>query len=115
MHNLKGDIKITHLKPNAQNIEVWIAVDKATDITIGHVFMNIEIGNKLKLMDAWVHSDYRKMGIYRLLWETRWNYIKSNYNNYLVYAWCKKGSLPLLLEKGFESGESVTYVSYFNK
>jgi hypothetical protein len=27
-----------------------------------------------------------------------------------VYAWCKPGSLPLLLEKGFTAGETCTYV-----
>lgn len=106
------NIKITHLKPNAQNVEFWIAVDILTDITVGHVFMNIEPGNKLKLMDAWVHEDYRKQGIYRMLWDIRWDYIKNNYQNYLIYAWCKNTSLPLLLEKGFTKGEIVTYVEY---
>ena len=27
-----------------------------------------------------------------------------------IYAWCKDTSLPLLIEKGFETGEIVTYV-----
>ncbi len=106
------NIKITHLKPNAQNVEIWIAVDKQTDITVGHVFMNIEPGNKLKLMDAWVSDKYRKQGIYRLLWDTRWKHIQKHYKDHLVYAWCKNTSLPLLLEKGFEQGETVTYVEY---
>ena len=29
---------------------------------------------------------------------------------YTVYAWCKPASLPLLLEKGFDEGETCTYV-----
>jgi hypothetical protein len=44
------------------------------------------------------------------LWEARWDYVKSKYSNWLVYAWCKPASLPLLLEKGFVSGEICTYV-----
>src|SRR5690348_9860703 len=109
---MKANIKITHLKPNAQNVEIWIAVDTKTNISVGHVFLNIEPGNKLKLMDAWVHEDYRNQGIYRRLWDTRWDYIKENYKDHLVYAWCKKTSLPLLLEKDFIQGETVTYVEY---
>jgi hypothetical protein len=50
------------------------------------------------------------MGIYRLLWETRWEYVLENYKDYTIYAWCKDSSLPLLIEKGFETGEIVTYV-----
>jgi hypothetical protein len=106
------NIKITHLKPNAQNVELWIAVDTNTDITVGHVFINIEPGKKLKLMDSWVHANYRKKGIYRLLWDTRWEYVNKHYRGYLIYAWCKSGSLPLLIEKGFDRGETVTYVEY---
>jgi hypothetical protein len=45
-----------------------------------------------------------------MLWDTRWDYVKSKYSNWLVYAWCKPASLPLLLEKGFVSGEICTYV-----
>ena len=61
-------------------------------------------------MDAWVHKDHRRQGIYRQLWDTRWNYVKEHYNGYKVYAWCKPMSLPLLLEKGFDSGDTCVYV-----
>ena len=62
-------------------------------------------------MDAWVHEDYRRQGIYRRLWDTRWEYVVENYKGYKVYAWCKPMSLPLLLEKKFEVGDSCVYVS----
>lgn len=103
------NLTITHVKANAQNIEMWIATDISKNISIGHVFM-LKEKYKIKFMDAWVHSDYRRMGIYRMLWEARWNYVNENYKDHLVYAWCKNTSLPLLLEKGFEPGETVTYV-----
>jgi len=103
------DIKILHLKPNAQNLEMWIAYDGDNN-AIGHIFMLIESNNKIKFLDAWVDEGWRRKGIWRKLWDTRWEYVTSNYGGYLVYAWCKKQSLPLLLEKGFECGEIVTYV-----
>ena len=40
----------------------------------------------------------------------RWKYVKEYYKGHKVYAWCKPMSLPLLIEKGFEQGETCVYV-----
>ena len=77
---------------------MWIAHDQINNLVVGHIFMNVEIDNKIKFLDAWVHSDYRRMGIYRDLWEARWKHVLDNYKDYTVYAWCKPSSLPLLIE-----------------
>ena len=61
-------------------------------------------------MDAWVHKDYRRRGIFRKLWDTRLNYINKHYKGYTAYAWCKPMSLPLLVEKGFKEGDTCVYV-----
>lgn len=100
--------KIIHLKPNVQEIETWVAL--SDDEVVGHIYMKVEKDNKIKFLDAWVHPDWRRKGIYRKLWETRWDYVNKNYSGYTIYAWCKNNSLPLLIEKGFETGEVVTYV-----
>lgn len=102
-------IRILHIKSNAQQIESWIALNEL-DETIGHIFMKIENDNKIKFLDAWVDSNYRRIGVFRSLWETRWDYVNENYKNWTVYAWCKENSLPLLIEKGFDVGEIATYV-----
>lgn len=102
------DFHIVRLKPNAQNLEMWVAYDGKD--AIGHIFMTIENGQKIKFLDAWVDESHRRKGIYRKLWETRWEYVNEEYKGWTVYAWCKDSSLPLLLEKGFEKGEIVTYV-----
>ena len=102
-------IRIIRLKTNAQNLEMWMACEENSDYAIGHIFMTLE-KNRIKFLDAWVDEDHRRKGIYRKLWETRWEYVSENYKGYTVYAWCKDSSLPLLLEKGFERGEIVTYV-----
>ena len=102
------DIKIVHLKSNAQRLETWIAMINGE--IVGHIYMEREDDRKIKFLDAWVHEEPRRKGIYRTLWETRWNYAQQRYKGYKVYAWCKPASLPLLLEKGFDAGESCTYV-----
>ena len=100
--------KIIHLKPNSQEIETWIAIIDGE--VVGHIYMKVEKDNKIKFLDAWVHPEWRRKGIYRKLWEIRWDYVNENYKNWTVYAWSKEGSLPLLIEKGFNLGEVCTYV-----
>ena len=102
------DIKIVHLKSNAQQLETWIAMINGE--IVGHIYIEREDDNKIKFLDAWVHEEHRRKGIYRTLWETRWEYAQARYKGYKVYAWCKPASLPLLLEKGFDAGETCTYV-----
>ena len=77
---------------------------------VGHIYMEREDDSKIKFLDAWVHEEHRRKGIYRTLWETRWTYAQQRYKGYKVYAWCKPASLPLLIEKGFDAGETCTYV-----
>ena len=78
---------------------------------VGHIHLILEPNKTIKFLDAWVHEDYRRQGIYRKLWDTRWDYVNKHYNGYKAYACCKPMSLPLLLEKGFEAGETCVYVS----
>ena len=106
-----NEIRIPHLKPNSQKTEAWVALLEGE--VVGHIYMEKEIGNKIKFLDAWVHDDHRRKGIFRMLWDTRWDYVSEQYSGYLVYAWCKENSLPLLKEKGFELGEICTYVEKF--
>jgi hypothetical protein len=101
-------IKIFHLKTNSQDIESWVATND--NQVVGHIFMKIENDNRIKFLDAWVDENHRRKGIFRQLWDTRWEYVNEHYKGYLVYAWCKESSLPLLIEKGFNGGESCIYV-----
>ncbi len=90
------------------NMHGWVA--HQDDICVGHIHMSIESEKKIKFLDAWVHKDYRRQGIFRKLWDTRWEYVNENYKGYKTYAWAKPMSLPLLLEKGFKAGDSSVYV-----
>ena len=103
-----SNISILYVPSNARELLSWIAL--LNNECVGNIHLQIEPNNKVKFMDAWVHEDYRRQGIYRRLWDTRWEYVKENYKDYKIYAWCKPMSLPLLLEKGFESGDTCVYV-----
>ena len=99
---------ITRFKTYAQGLEGWLAI--ADGLTVGHIFMQEEPGRRLKFLDAWIHPAYRRKGIYRKLWNTRWDYVNIHFKNFTAYAWCKPMSLPLLLEKGFTEGDTCVYV-----
>ena len=100
------DIKIVILR--LQDRIGWLAM--IDDVTVGHIFMTEEPNRTLKFMEAWVDEKYRRQGIFRQLWETRWSYVQDHYMDWTVYAWCMPKSLPLLLEKEFEEGETCVYV-----
>tara|TARA_R100000005_G_C4992275_1_gene199516 strand:+ start:1071 stop:1439 length:369 start_codon:yes stop_codon:yes gene_type:complete len=103
-----SDIKIIKLDTHAQGLIGWIAVQN--DHTLGHIFMSVELEMKIKFLDAWVHEEHRRKGIFRKLWNTRWLFVQENYIGYKVYAWALPKSLPLLLEKGFIEGDTCVYV-----
>jgi GNAT superfamily N-acetyltransferase len=105
------DISITYIPPsgNLHNFfHSWIA--HLHNGCVGRISMWEEPIRKLKFTDAWVHENHRRQGIYRKLWDKRWDYVQKNHKGYTVYAWCKPMSLPLLLEKGFEKGDPCVYV-----
>ena len=103
------DIQIIRIPSNSSSKEplVWIAT--LNNKCIGHVRLSIE-HQKLKFHDAWVHPDYRRQGIYTLLWEIREKYCQEHFKGWKTYAWCKKTSLPLYLRKGYIQKESCILV-----
>ena len=80
------------------------------NLCVGHIHLQREANKRIKFLDAWVHENYRRQGIYRELWDTRWAYVSEYFKGFIVYAWCKPMSLPLLIEKGFETGDTCVYV-----
>jgi GNAT superfamily N-acetyltransferase len=102
------EVEILWVPCGAQDLESWIAL--VDHEVVGHIYLLHERDDRLKFLDAWVHPEWRRKGIFRKLWEARWESVQTRYPGKVVYAWCKPGSLPLLLEKGFETGEICTYV-----
>ena len=100
-----------HIPPSGTTQYVkhtWVA--HIENQCVGHIHFLLETNNSIHFLDAWVHEDHRRKGIFRLLWDTRWDYINEHYNGYKAYAWCRPSSLPLLLEKGFKEGDTCVYV-----
>ena len=105
------NIKIIHILPSGTrqyNMHGWVA--HKNEFCVGHIHMQLEANKRIKFLDAWVHEDHRRQGIFRKLWDTRWQYVNENFKGYTTYAWAKPMSLPLLLEKGFKAGDSSVYV-----
>ena len=105
---LTEDLKIVHMKANSQKLDSWIAMLNGE--IIGHVYMDQEPNQRIKFLDAWVHRDHRRKGIYRALWDARWSYVQTHYPGYTVYAWCKPNSRPLYESRGFQALESATHM-----
>jgi len=108
---MTNQYRIVHVPPSGTTQHVqhaWIA--SLEDLCVGHIHLQLEPDDKIKFLDAWVHPDYRRKGIFRKLWDIRWKYVERNYNGWKAYAWAKPMSLPLLLEKGFEEGDNCIYV-----
>jgi GNAT superfamily N-acetyltransferase len=87
---------------------VWIAIHEGE--CIGHCRMTVESTGNIKFHDAWVHEDYRRIGVYSKLFNTRWEYAKKHFNGKFSYAWCKETSLPLYIKNGYEAGEVCVHV-----
>jgi len=100
-----------HIPPSGTNQYVkhaWVAhIDNQC---VGYTYLLMETEKTIKFLDAWVHEDHRRKGIFRKLWDTRWDFVQQHYKGYKAYAWCKPMSLPLLLEKGFDEGDNCVYV-----
>jgi len=108
---MTNQYRIVHVPPSGTTQHVqhaWIA--SLEDLCVGHIHLQLEPDDKIKFLDAWVHPDYRRKGIFRKLWDIRWKYVERNFNGWKAYAWAKPMSLPLLLEKGFEEGDNCIYV-----
>jgi len=108
---MKHEYKILYVPPSGMqqlSQHAWIA--SLGDQCVGHIHMQIEAENRIKFLDAWVDEDHRRKGMFRKLWNIRWDYVNENYKGWKAYAWAKPMSLPLLLEKGFEEGDNCIYV-----
>ena len=104
-------ISIIHIPPSGttqHTLHAWVA--HIDNLCVGHIHLQREANKRIKFLDAWVHEDYRRQGIYRKLWDTRWTYVKEHFKGFTVYAWCKPMSLSLLVEKGFKEGDTCVYV-----
>ena len=86
----------------------WVAI--IDDKEVGWCNMSFLPHNTLKFEDAFVDPDYRGKGIYRKLWDTRWEYVTKNFNGMKVIAYCKPITVGFYEEKGLEEVHKITLV-----
>ena len=86
----------------------WVAI--IDDKEVGWCNMSFLPHNTLKFEDAFVDPDYRGRGIYRKLWDTRWEYVTKNFKGMKVIAYCKPITVGFYEEKGFEEVHKITLV-----
>ena len=86
----------------------WVAI--IDDKEVGWCNMSFLPHNTIKFEDAFVDPDYRGRGIYRKLWDTRWEYVIKNFKGMKVIAYCKPITVGFYEEKGFEEVHKITLV-----
>ena len=84
----------------------WIAM--VDNKEVGWCNMSFLPENTLKFEDAFVHPDYRKKGIYRKLWDTRWKFVNENLKGMKIIAYCKPITVGFYKEKGFKEVHKIT-------
>jgi predicted GNAT family acetyltransferase len=86
--------------PPRHNTFGWVAI--VDDIEVGWVNMTLLPRKVIKFEDAYVLAQHREKGLYKKLWETRWDYINIHYIGYKVVAYCKESTVDYYRKKGFE-------------
>jgi len=84
----------------------WIAMVDGHEV--GWCNMSFLPENTLKFEDAFVLPGYRGRGIYRKLWDTRWEYVNKNLKDMKIIAYCKPITVNFYKEKGFEEVHKIT-------
>ena len=56
-----NDIKVVHLKSNAQQLETWIAMVNGE--IVGHIYMERERDQKIKFLDGKIYTTFSEYTI----------------------------------------------------
>lgn len=89
----------------------WIALIDNEEV--GWCNMTFLVDKTIKFEDAFIKPDQRGKGIYKKLWETRWNYVKEHFKGFRIIAYCKPITVNFYKRKGFIEKEIVTLVQNY--
>ena len=81
----------------------WVALVDGKEV--GWCNMAFWPDKVIKFEDAFVKEKYRGKGIYKTLWNTRWEYVSEHYKGYRIVSYCKPTTLEFHKKKGFETKE----------
>ena len=84
----------------------WVAIIDSKEV--GWCNMSFLPNNILKFEDAFVLPAFRGRGIYRKLWDTRWNYVSTACKGMQVISYCKPSTQEFYKKRGFKEKYHVT-------
>ena len=84
----------------------WVAIIDNKEV--GWCNMSFLPNNILKFEDAFVLPTFRGRGIYRKLWDTRWNYVSTACKGMQVISYCKPSTQEFYKKRGFKEKYTVT-------
>ncbi len=67
----------------------------------------------VKFANAFVEKKYRGKGIYKMLWNARWEWCEKNLKGYKVTSYCLPTTYDFYKEKGWEEGHTSTLFTTF--
>lgn len=86
----------------------WVAIEDSKEV--GWINMSFLPNNVLKFEDAFILSEYRGKGVYRKLWDTRWNYVLTYCKGMKIISYCKPTTIDFYKNKGFEEVHTINLV-----
>lgn len=105
---------ITYKLPNQTPVPKsecgWIALHEGK--AVGWNSLIFESYNTIKFANAFVEEGYRGNGIYKMLWDARWDYCVENFKGWDVVSYCLPSTVDFYKSKGWvEKATSTLMVS----
>ena len=97
-----------------KSLILFIATNTKGEI-IGKCTLKYREENIIRFQDTFVDEKYRGLGVYRLLFKKRDEYVKNLKNKYVVESYCRKSTVKTFLKNGYEISHTIYLVKKSNK
>ena len=88
----------------------WVAM--LNNKEIGWVTMSFLSNNEILFENAYVDEQYRRKGVYRKLWNARWEHVKENYKGYTIRTYCRDTTVDMYRKNGFKFINPIYLMEY---
>lgn len=92
-----------------KSLILFLATNSKGDI-IGKCSLKFRENNVIRFQGAFVKKKYRFKGIYKLLYAKRDQYVNNLKKKFIVESYCRKSSINLFLQNGFEISHELFLV-----
>ena len=111
MHITIVPYKLPESVPTPKDECGWIAL--YNNQAIGWNSLLFLSDNTIKFANAYVEEKYRGNGIYKMLWDVRWEWCQENLKGYKVITYCLPTTHQFYKDKGWEEGHTSTLFKSF--